>query len=64
MTLYLNVSEWGRVRTDFSSKLRFELLKDFFLVFGAYDYYDNQPSEEATSNHDYGVNISFSWTFG
>jgi len=64
MTVYLSVSEWGRVRTDFSSKLRFELLKDFFLVFGVYDYYDNQPSEKATSNHDYGVNISFSWTFG
>jgi len=64
MTLYLSVSDWGRVRTDFSSKLRFELLKDFFLVFGAYDYYDNQPSEEVTSDHDYGVNISFSWTFG
>jgi hypothetical protein len=64
MTLYLSVSEWGRARTDFSSKLRFELLKDFFLVFSAYDYYDSQPSEEAQSNHDYGVNISISWTFG
>jgi len=61
--VYPSLTNWGRVRGDFDTRLRFELFSDFFLEFSLYATYDNEAADETTSTTDYGVVTSLSWTF-
>jgi hypothetical protein len=53
----------GRIRSEISSKLRFELLKDFYLTFTFYNSYDSKPPSENSTKNDYGFTTGISWTF-
>jgi putative salt-induced outer membrane protein YdiY len=55
----------GRVRTEFDTSAKIELIKDFFWSLGAYDSYDSKPPESRDVNqkHDYGVTTSFGYKF-
>jgi Protein of unknown function, DUF481 len=52
----------GRVRINFQSNLRYELLHNFYVTLGFTDYYDSRPGEEATTKNDYGATLSISWS--
>ena len=58
-----NFTTRGRRRMEFNSKLRIEVLKDFFVTFTFYDSYDNQPPSEKATGNDYGFTTGLSWSF-
>jgi hypothetical protein len=61
--VYPSLTSWGRVRSDLDSKVRFELVTDFFLELSMYASYDNRPPETASSTIDYGWTTGLSWSF-
>ena len=58
-----NFSTRGRRRLQYSSKLRLELIKDFFVSLTFYDSYDSKPPSETASKNDYGFTTGISWSF-
>lgn len=54
----------GRVRTEFETKSRVELIKDFFWSLSFYHSYDSKPPGEFDQKQDYGITTSIGWTFG
>ena len=49
-----NFTTRGRRRLEFNSKLRIEVLKDFFVNLTFYDSYDSRPPSETATKNDYG----------
>jgi hypothetical protein len=60
---YPYLTEAGRVRVDFESHLRRELVKDFFVDLSLYTNYDNRPPSTTASASDYGVVTSLGYSF-
>ena len=58
-----NFTTWGRRRLEFNSKLRVEVLRDFYVTFTFYDSYDSQPPSETATKNDYGFTTGLSWSF-
>jgi len=58
-----NFSTWGRIRAEFNTKLRIEILRDFFVTFTFYDSYDSRPPSETATKNDYGFTTGLSWSF-
>jgi hypothetical protein len=63
LTLYPSLTDWGRVRTEFDSSIRRELIKDFFLDVSLYASGDSRPPQTAVATLDYGIVLSLGWTF-
>jgi hypothetical protein len=59
-----NFTTKGRRRMEFNSKLRIEVLRDFFVTMTLYDSYDSKPPSETASKNDYGFTTGLSWSFG
>jgi hypothetical protein len=59
-----NFTTRGRRRLEFNSKLRFEILRDFFVTMTLYDSFDSKPPSETAVKNDYGFTTGLSWTFG
>jgi Protein of unknown function, DUF481 len=53
----------GRVRLNADGKLKREIFKDFYVSVTAYEAYDNRPKASTSSQNDFGVSLSFGWTF-
>ena len=62
LTLYPSLTEKGRLRSDFSIDLKYDLPLDFFIKLGGTYNYDNKPIEGA-SKDDYVVQATFGWEF-
>ncbi len=58
-----NFTTWGRLRAEFNSKLRIELLKDFFVSFTFFDSFDSRPPSATAAKNDYGFTTGLSWSF-
>jgi hypothetical protein len=63
LTVYPSLTDWGRVRTEFDSSIRKELITDFFLDVSLYLSADNRPPQTAVATVDYGIVLSLGWTF-
>jgi hypothetical protein len=63
LTVYPSLNDWGRIRTEFDSGIRQELIKDFFLEVSLYLSSDNRPPQTAAAKIDYGIVLSLGWTF-
>jgi hypothetical protein len=59
-----NFTTRGRRRLEFNSKIRIEVLRDFFVTMTLYDSYDSKPPSETAGKNDYGFTTGLSWTFG
>jgi hypothetical protein len=53
----------GRVRSEFDSKLRIELIKDLYWSFSFYHQYDSKPASPDTPKDDYGLVTSVGYKF-
>jgi hypothetical protein len=60
---YPGLSDLGRVRLDFNSRLRREILKDFFVDLSLYLNFDNRPPSATASTTDYGFVTSVGYSF-
>ena len=63
LSLLPSLSDWGRVRLEFESRLRRELVEDLFLVLSVYDSYDSDPPVEEVGSNDWGLTTSLGWSF-
>ena len=62
-TIYPNLTPVGRVRAEFEIDLKWELVKDFFWNLEFYDSFDNEPPSADASKNDFGIVVSFGWTY-
>jgi len=60
LVLYPSITEKGRVRTDYSIDLKYDLPLDFFIGLGFTYNFDNQPVEGA-SKSDYVFQTTIGW---
>jgi hypothetical protein len=58
-----SLSDWGRVRLEFSLKTSFELFKDFITGVNFYDKFDNRPPKGADSKNDFGISFTLGYKF-
>ncbi len=63
LATYPGLSDPGRVRVDFDSRLRREIVKDFFVDLSFYLQYDNRPPSRTASTTDYGFVTSVGYSF-
>lgn len=61
-TLIPSLTESGRVRTEFDTRFKLELAKDFFWELRFFASTDSEPPSEAFSDSDYGIITSFGYS--
>jgi hypothetical protein len=52
-----SLTNFGRIRSNFDIKLKWEIVKNLTWELSAYYSYDSQPPTEGASQHDYGITI-------
>jgi hypothetical protein len=60
LVAYPGITEWGRIRSDFTFDLKYEFVFDFFVNLGFTLNYDNRPSKGA-SEVDYIFQTTVGW---
>ena len=63
LTVLPSFSDWGRIRADLDTRIRYELFKDFFWGITLFDNYDSDPPSEGSERNDFGINTSVGWSF-
>ena len=58
-----NLTESGRVRGEFDTALKWEIINDLQWGVSIYSSFDNQPQSSTGSTSDYGVNTTLSYEF-
>ena len=62
LLFYPSLTTPGRMRMQFKTDMRIELLKDFYWGFHLYENFDSKPPVEADRN-EFGVGASLGWKF-
>jgi hypothetical protein len=57
-----SITTWGRVRINLDSKLRYELISDFYIGFSVYDAFDSRAGDEGAQN-DLNTTLSLGYKF-
>ena len=63
LTVLPSFSDWGRIRADLDTRIRYELFNDFFWGITLFDNYDSDPPSEGSERNDFGINTSVGWSF-
>jgi hypothetical protein len=63
LLVFPSLTESGRVRVEFDSSLRRELVKDFYFNLSLFDSFDNKNPVEGAEENDWGIVASFGWSF-
>ena len=63
LTVFPSLTTGGRVRTNFSARLSYEIFKDFYVTLDGFYNYDNKPPGRNPVKHDYGIDTGITWTF-
>lgn len=58
-----SLSDLGRVRIDFDTRISYELVRDFYLTVSLFERYDSRPPSETAAKSDFGTTLSISWKF-
>jgi hypothetical protein len=61
--MFPSLDDPGRLRLNTNLKFKREIFHDVFFSVSGYDAYDNRPKGASTKSHDFGVSLSFGWTF-
>lgn len=59
---YPNLSDLGRVRIDFISDIKLDLVGDLYFNVSFWDNYDSRPPAK-TAKNDFGITTSLGWSF-
>jgi len=62
LQFYPGITQSGRNRTEFDSRVRYEIVKDFVFEVTLYASRDTDPPAEANKS-DYGIVTALGWTF-
>jgi hypothetical protein len=64
LKIYPSISDFGRVRIEFDTRIRYEIFKDFYWGLGVFDNFDNGPPIETDSvKNDLGIDATIRWKF-
>lgn len=63
LNLYPSLTTLGRVRGDFSLRLKYELFADFNVGLNLTDSFDSRPPEEDASHNDYIASFTIGWSY-
>jgi len=63
LTVYPSITEWGRVRADFTAVLAYEIFNDFTVSLNLVDNYDSEPPVEGAAKNTIRFTLSFGWSF-
>ena len=58
-----SLSDLGRVRTDFSLRLKYELVKDFFVGLSFSDNFDSRPPDPNATRNDFVTSFTIGWSY-
>jgi hypothetical protein len=61
--LWPSLTEAGRFRIDANAKVKIEVHKDMFVSFSFFDNYDRKNPTTSLPLNDYGVSVSFGYSF-
>ena len=61
--VYPNLSQSGRVRTDFDLSFEWEIVSDLVWGITLYHDYDSEPPNVDAEKEDYGIITSIGWEF-
>jgi hypothetical protein len=61
LSVYPNLTTSGRVRTNFTARLSYEIFMDFYITINGRYLYDTKPP--GGRKHDYSVDTGISWRF-
>ncbi len=62
LTVLPSLSDFGRIRADLDTRIKWELFKDFSWSATVFDNYDSRPPEGSETN-DFGITTSIGWSF-
>jgi hypothetical protein len=62
-TIYFGITQSGRIRSDGTIKLSWELISDLKMSLNFYTNFDTQPPDDNSSNADYGIVLSLGYKF-
>ena len=63
LVVFPNLTDSGRVRSEFNINFRWEFIDDFFWSLRYWSSRDNRPTDPEASTIDYGINTSLGWDF-
>ena len=63
LEVFPNLSEWGRVRANLDTSLKWEMISDLKWGISLYSSFDNQPQSAEGATSDYGVNTTLTYEF-
>ena len=63
LTVYPSVTDFGRIRLEFNGRVRYELLKDFYITLSVFDHFDSRPGSADVSKNDYGIDATLTYSF-
>ena len=63
LTVYPSITDWGRVRADFTIVLSYEVFTDFFVNLNLLDTYDSNPPVEGAATNSIRFTVSVGWSF-
>ena len=58
-----NLTDTGRVRLELDTRVRREILSDFYWSISFFDSFDSDPPSAGVERNDYGFISSFGWSF-
>lgn len=63
LSAFPSLVEKGRVRLNLDTRLRYEILKDFYFTVSLFDKFDGILRSGAEKNNDFGFATTISWSF-
>jgi hypothetical protein len=62
-TMFIGLTEWGRVRAGFDGRVKYELLKDVFISVIGNASLDTRPPSETAAKSDYSASFTIGWSW-
>ena len=63
LVLFPSISSLGRVRGEYTLRLKYELVKDFNVGINLTDTFDSRPPDETASNNDFITSLTIGWSY-
>jgi hypothetical protein len=63
LSYFPTLTPFGRHRIELNIKLKWEIINDLYWSLTFYTKYDSDPPPSSQSNNDYGITLSFGWTY-
>jgi len=63
LTAYPGLSDLGRLRADLDLRLKYELVKDFFVGLTFTDTFDSRPPDPNASKNDFVTSLTIGWSY-